>query len=387
MASEDPGTCGYCGKGPDEESELRLCSRCKGVSYCSRTCQKRHWKRGHKDTCQAASSEREDPVKSAANKTVTVDEGEQSGASGPPVKKAPEKPSLVESHEGGGVRHRQGRTSRGRTARAASDGTPLSFGEGDICAICRDAMVHPVKLPCGHWYCKDCIEGLRQVASVQDLCPTCRAPLPPGPDKLADEAYHNYMRVKRQVDRLGGDWSNLPPGLQREMDDVRERYAQAADQGHATAQRNLGVLFLTGQGVARDPGRARQWLEAAAAGGHVTSQHTLGVMFDRGDGMARDLARAMMWYERAAAQGDMESQFTVGTMYYEGEGVAQDFAKALEWLELAAAQGHAGAMNNISVMYFHGHGVEQDLAMAQWWRLAALCRGLSVAGPMWEGRE
>ena len=62
-------TCGQCGIREEEGETFNHCSRCKVVSYCSKACQKQHWRGGHKDTCQAA-SEREDTVKKAAKKTV-----------------------------------------------------------------------------------------------------------------------------------------------------------------------------------------------------------------------------------------------------------------------------------------------------------------------------
>ena len=42
-----------------------------------------------------------------------------------------------------------------------------------------------LQLPCGHEYCKSCVEELRQ-KGVDKSCPLCRKPLPPGPDKLFD---------------------------------------------------------------------------------------------------------------------------------------------------------------------------------------------------------
>ena len=47
-------SCGQCGRGQEEGEKFHHCSRCKVVPYCSKACQKQHWRGGHKDTCQAA---------------------------------------------------------------------------------------------------------------------------------------------------------------------------------------------------------------------------------------------------------------------------------------------------------------------------------------------
>ena len=44
--------CGFCGAVQDAEKILK-CSRCRSVYYCNRKCQKKHWKKEHKDKCMA----------------------------------------------------------------------------------------------------------------------------------------------------------------------------------------------------------------------------------------------------------------------------------------------------------------------------------------------
>jgi len=53
------------------------------------------------------------------------------------------------------------------------------------------------------------------------------------------------------------------------QDDARAVYwyEQAAEQGHALAQYNLGGMVGSGLGVARDPVRAYMWMLLAAEGG------------------------------------------------------------------------------------------------------------------------
>ena len=57
-----------------------------------------------------------------------------------------------------------------------------------------------IQLPCGHEYCKSCVEELRQ-KGVDRSCPLCRKPLPPGPDKLFDLGHGMYMKIKGAIDR------------------------------------------------------------------------------------------------------------------------------------------------------------------------------------------
>ena len=57
--------CHGC-KGKHEESKLRKCSKCHKARYCSKPCQIKHWRNGHKLECgkpQDALSKSDDCVK------------------------------------------------------------------------------------------------------------------------------------------------------------------------------------------------------------------------------------------------------------------------------------------------------------------------------------
>jgi hypothetical protein len=43
--------CSACGKVPTGTEKLLNCGACKQVRYCDSTCQKKHWKAGHKSEC------------------------------------------------------------------------------------------------------------------------------------------------------------------------------------------------------------------------------------------------------------------------------------------------------------------------------------------------
>ena len=69
-------------------------------------------------------------------------------------------------------------------------------------------------------------------------------------------------------------------------------------------------------------------------------QRTLGIKHYTGDGVAKDKGKALEWFSKAADQGDAVSQFIVGAMYADGEGVTESKVLAYAWWGLAAAQGH-----------------------------------------------
>ena len=94
-----------------------------------------------------------------------------------------------------------------------------------------------------------------------------------------------------------------------------------ADQGHAGAQYNLGVMYAIGRGVVEDDAEAARWFRLAADQGHADAQYNLGVMYDIGRGVVEDDAEAARWYRLAADQGHAGAQNNLGLMYADGEGV------------------------------------------------------------------
>ena len=62
----------------------------------------------------------------------------------------------------------------------------------------------------------------------------------------------------------------------------------------------------------------------AADQGHAESQTELGNMYRDGQGVAQDHAEAVRWYRKAVDQGNAAGQSKLGFMYYNGHGVAQD---------------------------------------------------------------
>lgn len=133
----------------------------------------------------------------------------------------------------------------------------------------------------------------------------------------------------------------LEYGKTRQFQDSNKWYFLAAGQGHARAQHILGVRYVFGQGVERDPEEASLWFGKAAAQGEPNSQFSLGLRYVRGDSVPQDFAMAVRWFRLAADQGHAEAQRSLGRRYASGEGVKKDPVEALKWYLVAAASGDA----------------------------------------------
>lgn len=109
-----------------------------------------------------------------------------------------------------------------------------------------------------------------------------------------------------------------------------------ASSGCVNAQVALGLDYIYGRGVDRDPVRALSWLRRAASAGDVYAQYTVADLYASGQGVDRSWSRAAYWYRRAAEQGSAYAQARLGALYAAGRGVVRDRVSALMWLQLAA---------------------------------------------------
>ena len=74
--------------------------------------------------------------------------------------------------------------------------------------------------------------------------------------------------------------------------------------------------------------------------GYASAQFNLGLMYDKGQGVPQDYKTAVKWYRLAAEQGYADAQTKLGVMYAKGQGVIQDFIYAHIWGNIAAMNGN-----------------------------------------------
>ena len=93
----------------------------------------------------------------------------------------------------------------------------------------------------------------------------------------------------------------------------------------------------------------RAW-RARAEQGDASAQFNLGIIWDNGLGVSEDDTEAFRWYRLAAQNGNADAQYSLGRLYYLGKVVPQDFSEALRWYRLAAQNGNADAEKLLSTM-------------------------------------
>ena len=101
-------------------------------------------------------------------------------------------------------------------------------------------------------------------------------------------------------------------------------FRQAAEQGDAKAQYNLGWCYARGEGVEPDDFEAAKWYRKAAEQGHSKAQYNLGMCYFKGEGVPKDGEKVAYWFRKAAVQGHVKAQIKLGLCYEDGIGVYKD---------------------------------------------------------------
>jgi localization factor PodJL len=147
---------------------------------------------------------------------------------------------------------------------------------------------------------------------------------------------------------------------------------QAAADGDARAQFEIGAIYSEGKVVPQDFKQASVWYERAAEQGFAPAEYRLGNLYETGKGVTKDYEQAHLWYERAADAGNRMAMHNLAALFAGGEFGKQDFASAANWFEKAANLGIRDSQFNLGMLYARGLGVPQNLETSyKWFALAA----------------
>lgn len=154
-------------------------------------------------------------------------------------------------------------------------------------------------------------------------------------------------------------------------------YEKAVQNGHMLSLCSLAELYITGQGVHKDPRKGLTLCQQAAEQGLDTAMVWTG-KFHLLDSQLRDYDQAYSWFKRASLRENPRAQYYLGIMNRDGLGRDKDSTAARYWFESAASSGFVPAYYQTGLLYFNApldpvaHKLHPDhLAKAYLWLSAA----------------
>jgi TPR repeat protein len=123
-----------------------------------------------------------------------------------------------------------------------------------------------------------------------------------------------------------------------------ERDAASIDTGRFDAR--LGMMYLTGNQVPRDPQKAFYLFSTASAAGDADAEDALGRLYADGTVVTRDDTMATLLFRRAVDGKNREALNDLGQMLESGRGGPADPGEALQYYERGMKAGDPVAKAN-----------------------------------------
>ena len=229
-------------------------------------------------------------------------------------------------------------------------------------------------------------EGLPQIGVSQDSLAEDPPELQPIPGETAMDAALNMANM---LDGAGGGVSS---------DAYVAALEDAAEAGQPMAMWQLGTMYESGQGVAKDPVKAfgyfaeiaNQYADASPRGMEADivarSFVKLGDYYREGvpdAGVSQDREEYYRVLQHAASYfGDADAQYQLGILFQQEDGPGVSAVMSARWLREAAGKGHCLAQARLGDLLFNGlAGYEaRPLEGLMWLNLAHIrCGGTSDA--------
>ena len=117
------------------------------------------------------------------------------------------------------------------------------------------------------------------------------------------------ISAKNQEDIESQYAAGLALWLSHDYEEVFKCFKRLAEQGHAQAQYNLGLLYRNGEGTLTDKKKAFYWCTQAAEQGLALAQYNLGILYYNGEGTSANMKQAAYWIKKAYENGFENAKF------------------------------------------------------------------------------
>ncbi len=207
------------------------------------------------------------------------------------------------------------------------------------------------------------------------------------PATAADAA----LAMANMLDGAGGGISSA---------DQMSALEDAAEAGQPMALYQLGLMYESGEGVAKDPVKAFGYFsqiandhaDAAPRGveADIVAQSfvKIGEYYAEGlpdAGVRQDSQRAHAMIMHAATYfGDADAQYRLGQLYLDENELGRNPLQSARWLSLAARKGHAAAQATLGNLLFNGDkGLDPQPEEGLMWLTVASRRVAGTADEDW----
>lgn len=232
-----------------------------------------------------------------------------------------------------------------------------------ICPNCKSNIPEDSK------FCPDCgckLQDDLSSLSVEELLELC--------SKYAlDQIHPNYEKslvycneaAKRGnlegINKVGMHYM-LGWGVTKQPGIAYKYFKNAAEKGLAKAQCNLGNMLLYGEdGVKQDVKSAFHWLAKSEKGGYEQATYNLGFCYYYGWGTEQNFEKAKQYFEKNINVGDPRILTCLGCIFMEGiNGRYKDESKAFSLFSEANGKGDLYATYCLGITYINGVGTLQN---------------------------
>lgn|GEM_PF-1778899 len=159
----------------------------------------------------------------------------------------------------------------------------------------------------------------------------------------------------------------------------------AAEKNDPNAQYVLGMQYLTGLSISKDPGEniqdeklAFKWFSRAAEMGNEKAMFQLSLIFNEGRIQPKNDKLAFSWMEKSAKKGYKDAKTQLGLYHLLGTGCNKDSFKAIRYFLETANEGSSLASYFLAICYENGEGTPQNYYEAYTWYSVAVA--LSAEG-------
>lgn len=120
-----------------------------------------------------------------------------------------------------------------------------------------------------------------------------------------------------------------------------------ANSGDPLAQHELGIRYLTGDGVEADTVKAAKWIKSAADHGVTAAKYNYAILLINGWGTGWNPFSAFEYFKKAAEEGMAQAQYAVGLLYTDNLIVKRNWGKAYNWISKSAQAGNKDARETL----------------------------------------